>query len=107
MFVRASANSGGKVYVQHGISSNEIICGFRASKVYVSDPNYNTTHKVIQCFDYAISPTTYTQNYDDVASIISNTGAFPFVMLLGDTSVTLNSSFTSLCSANAVVMVCA
>lgn len=110
MFVRASSGSGGgsgdrKAYVVQAPTSNIINCGFQASKVYLSDPNYNTSHSLSVSYDYAIDPSTYVQRYDGNASIISNTGAYPFVTNLGPTSVTLSSVYTAPLSANAVIVV--
>ena len=108
MLVRASSGNsgGGKSYVQYGITSDVISCGFQASKVYLSDPNFNTSHLLALTYDYAIDSGNYIQLYDGGLTTISNSGAYPFIMALGTTSVTISSSYVALLSPNAVIMVC-
>lgn len=101
----SGGNSG--VYIQRGKPSSNIIqCGFRASKVYLSDPAYNISHRLIRSYDYALYTTQYIQSYDDHLDLLNNSGSSIFIELLGETSVTLESSLVSSLSDNAVIMVC-
>lgn len=101
-----SGGGGGdrKAYVVQAPTSNIINCGFQATKVYYSDPNYNTSHKIICIYDTEIDSANYVQRYDSSASIENNTGAYPFVTI-GVTSVTIDSAYYNKMSANAVVAV--
>ena len=93
------------VFIQRGKpSSATITCGFQASKIYLSDPNYNTSHLLIRVWDYAIEPDTYVQRYDTGTAIIPNSSA-PFITQVTTTGFTLGDLY-SLLSNKVVIMAC-
>lgn len=95
------AGGNNSVHVQRGKpSSATITCGFQPSKVYLSDPKYNTSHKLIRMYDASIEANKYLQSFDGGATWQND--ATPFVTITSN-GYTLGSSLFALLSNDIVV----
>lgn len=99
--VTVGGSGDNSVHVQRGKpASNIITCGFQPSKVYLSDPKYNGSNKLIRLYDAAIEENKYLQSFN--GSVSWENGATPFVTITSN-GYTLGSSLFALLSNDIVV----